>query len=268
EGVEAVRGDSDTNKLTITGKVDPTKLQEKIAQETNKKVELISPKPNNKNKDSSGGGAGDKKSENKPEKKEKSDDKKTKEKEPPVTTAVLKMMLHCEGCVQKIRRVISKTKGYHSMSVDMQKDLITVTGTMDMKALAESLKDKLNRSVEIVPPKKDKESGGGGGGGGGDKGKKGKGGGGGGDGGKNEDGNRMEFTGYGYGPGFGYAPNYGLVQGYNYHTAYGNGPGGGYVMPVMGGYEVGYPEGAAYSVERLHAPQLFSDENPNACSIM
>lgn len=228
EGVESLKG-GDGNKLTVIGKVDPVKLREMVEQKTKKKVELVSPVPKKEkdsdNKDKDGGG-GEKKTGDKPEKK--SDDKKSKE--PPVTTAVMKVDLHCQGCVQKIRKTVSKTKGYQEMSIDVQKNLVTVKGTMDMKALAESLTEKLRKPVEIVPPKKDggekKEKGGGDGG-------KGKGGemAGGGDGGsQQEDG--IQFVQYGY-------PN-----------------------PYVNGYGLGYPVG------QFHAPQMFSDENPNACSIM
>lgn len=44
------------------------------------------------------------------------------------------------------------------MSVDRQKDLVTIMGTMDTKALAKILKEKLKRSVEIVPPKKENDN--------------------------------------------------------------------------------------------------------------
>lgn len=29
----------------------------------------------------------------------------------PVTTAVLKLGLHCQGCIEKIHKIVSKTKG-------------------------------------------------------------------------------------------------------------------------------------------------------------
>lgn len=137
------------------------------------------------------------------------------------------------------------------MSIDKQKELVTVKGSMDMKALAESLQEKLKRPVEIVPPKKDNKDGDGGGKDGSGGGKK-KGGGGGGDGGgqaQQEAGQmqerKMEYQPFGFGYGYGYPPP--VVQ-----------PGFGF------GY--GYPPG--YVGEHLHAPQMFSDENPNACSIM
>ncbi|KAM2384394.1 hypothetical protein ACFXTH_041836 [Malus domestica] len=79
---------------------------------------------------------------------EKSNYKKTKE--PPVRTAVLKLNLHCEGCIHKIRRIVTKTKGFTYMSIDKENELLMVTGSMNMKVLAESLKEKLRRPVSFL----------------------------------------------------------------------------------------------------------------------
>lgn len=124
-------------------------------------------------------------------------------------------------------------------------------GSMDMKALAETLQEKLKRPVQIVPPKKEKDAGGdndaGAGkkkGGGGDGGKKGDG-----DGGNMAADEMLIMDQYLGQPGFGYRYGY------------------GYGAPMPGpGFGYGYPPG--YLGEHVHAPQMFSDENPNACSIM
>uniref|UniRef100_A0A5B6ZFH1 HMA domain-containing protein n=1 Tax=Davidia involucrata TaxID=16924 RepID=A0A5B6ZFH1_DAVIN len=74
EGVESVKGgDGDTNKITVTGKVDPLKLREYVEQKSRKKVELVSPLPKKEKEN----GGGEKKTEDKPEKKP--DEKKSKE---------------------------------------------------------------------------------------------------------------------------------------------------------------------------------------------
>lgn len=46
EGVETLKAESECGKLAITGKVDPSKLANKMK----KKVDLISPHPPNNNK--------------------------------------------------------------------------------------------------------------------------------------------------------------------------------------------------------------------------
>ncbi|KAI8524118.1 hypothetical protein RHMOL_Rhmol13G0124700 [Rhododendron molle] len=236
QGVETVKGGGELSKLTVAGKIDPVKLQEMVEQKMGKKVQLVSPVPKKDNKD--GGGGGEKKAEGKPDKKP--DEKKSKE--PTAATAVMKVNLHCQGCIHKIRKVVTKTTGFQDMSIDEQKDQVTVKGTMDMKALAEALKERLKRPVEIVQPKKDnaekKEKGGGGGakkekGGGGEEGKTGGDGGGNDGGGQMVEENRIQY----------------VPQEYPNTYMYGFGPG--------------------YPVEQYHhAPQMFSDENPNACSVM
>lgn len=55
-------------------------------------------------------------------------------------------------CSKNIGIVIT---GVSKVDIDTQKDLVTVKGTMDAKALQPYLKEKLKRGVEIVPPKKD-----------------------------------------------------------------------------------------------------------------
>ncbi|KAM6596683.1 heavy metal-associated isoprenylated plant protein 3 [Cannabis sativa] len=243
DGVEAAKTEFATNKLTVIGKVDPSKLRELLAEKAKKKVDLISPQPNKKDDNNAKNDI--KKKADEPKKKP--DEKKPKEKEPAVTTAVLKLRLHCQGCISKIHKTVTRTKGFNDMSIDKQKELVTVIGSMDMKALAESLQDKLKRPVEIVPPKKEKDAGEKGSGkgdnaGGGKK----KGGGGGGDGGQN-----VSAEG-----GMVMMDEISRINQYMGQPAFGYGYGHGH----------GYPP--AYIGENVHAPQMFSDENPNACSVM
>ncbi|KAJ0266615.1 hypothetical protein HA466_0005880 [Hirschfeldia incana] len=206
KGVETVKSESETGKLTVTGEVDPAKLREKLAEKTKKKVELVSPQPKK-----------DKSEEDKNKEKKSSEEKKPKEA--PVTTAVLKLNFHCEGCIANIQKTVTKTKGVHGMTMDKEKQLVTVKGTMDVKKLVESLSEKLKRPVEIVPPKKDKDK-------------------------EKESGDKKKGGGEGVN-----MMEYVAAQPY-YESAYY--PGGPY------GY---YPVQA-------HAPQMFSDENPNACVVM
>ncbi|PKI65117.1 hypothetical protein CRG98_014431 [Punica granatum] len=259
---------------------------------------------------------------------------------------VLKMDMHCEGCAKKIRRAIRNFEGVEDVKADSSnnkltvtgkvdpakvkarleektrkkaaKDLVAVTGTMDVKELAPYLKQKLKRGIEVVPPpaKKDgggadkkegKESGGGNKkegkeSGGGDK-KDGKeapaaaekkeGGDGGktdgGDGGKKEENSKevkaeksgeqkLEMSKFEHHGSYHSQPSYWYDQGqpsyyshsyavepYGYHGGYAGPPAPVYAHPVHEGYSH-YPQ---YPVDpRLQAPQMFSDENPNACSVM
>ncbi|GER54294.1 heavy metal transport/detoxification superfamily protein [Striga asiatica] len=151
--VEKVKVDCGSNKLTVTGHVDPSWLRERVEYKTKKKVELVSPQPK---KDGGADKKAEEKSDKKPEQK-KADDKKPKE--PAVTTVVMKIKLHCDGCAHKIKRVVLKNiDGVNSVKTDLDKDTVKVTGTMDVKELLAYLKDKLKQGIEIVPPKKVEDS--------------------------------------------------------------------------------------------------------------
>lgn len=237
KGVDTVKAESETGKVTVTGNVDPTKLRDNLAEKIKKKVELISPLPKKDNN----------KKENEPNKK--SDEKKNEDKKESITTSVLKLVLHCQGCIDKIGKIVMKTKGVLEMKVDKEKDNVTVKGTMDVKKLVENLSQKLKRKVEVVQPKKDKEGGGGGekdgneGGGGGGK-KKNKGGG---DGNNNEAGGEVKIMEYMVQQPFGFGYGNVNVEGYNAAQVY---------QEMLNIHMQTQP------------PQMFSDENPNACIVM
>ncbi|CAJ1968568.1 unnamed protein product [Sphenostylis stenocarpa] len=263
EGVETVKADLSTNKVTVTGKMDAEKLREKLAERTKKKVEFVTPPPKKE-------AAAEKPPEKKAE--EKKPEEKKPEEKPKESTVVLKIKLHCDGCIAKIRRIIQKFKGVTSVTLDGSKDLVTVKGTMDVKEMVPYLNEKLKRNVEVVPPKKEeekKEKDGGGEkkekeGGGGEK--------------KEKDGaaeakaevNKMEYMYPIPPPSFWYegghfpgqtsyamevhpsfaSNNHYVEQGYVNH---------GYPMQ---------PPLPYYMHPGAPPPQMFSDENPNACSVM
>lgn len=186
--------------------------------------------------------------------------------------------------------------GVKTVTVESQKDLVTVIGTMDAKELVPYLNVKLKRTVAVVPPKKDdaggdkKEKGGDGGGekkkeGGGEK-KEGDGKASGGEkkegdgkaaaGGEKKEGdaklevNKMEYYGYGYPPPpqYWYQPPPAFNQGYEYPIP-AEGPSHWYGGQVYGqGYNGAGPSHHGYVVQHMPSPQIFSDENPNACSVM
>ncbi|KAL3825872.1 hypothetical protein ACJIZ3_021901 [Penstemon smallii] len=306
EGVEKVKADCAANKLTVTGNVDPTWLRERVESKTKKKVDLISPQP--KKDGGAAAPAGDKKADEKSDKKpdeKKAEDKKPKE--PVVNTVAMKIRLHCDGCAHKIKRVVSKhIDGVKSVKTDLEKDLVSVTGTMDVKELTAYLKEKLKRNIEIIPPPKKDEGGGdkkakeGGGGdkkekegGGGEKKEGGgekkdageaKAGSGGGEGSKGIEGTKVEVNKlehYSFHPQTHYAmpvynhnytnQDYGLPmyhhQEYSYPTTgyvaqYAQGP------PPQQGYMSHYAQGPPTPPPVNINDSMFSDENPNGCSVM
>ncbi|KAK4777040.1 hypothetical protein SAY86_005728 [Trapa natans] len=266
-GVDDVNIDAAGNKLTVTGKMDPAKLRQRLEDKIHKKVELVSPQPPKKD----GGAAAEKKPE----------EKKVEDKKPVESTVVLKINIHCDGCNKKIRKAICKIKGVDSISIDPSKDLVTIKGTMDAKELAPFLQAKLKRAIEVVQPKKDAAATGGDKkdkeyaaadkkpDGGGDKAKAGE---------VKKDVaaggppkvevSKMEHLGYymnmapwhsaiAHGEGYG---SYHVAVPYQYHGAHPSQ--GGYYPPAPYGYTTADHRGVA------QAPHMFSDENPNACSVM
>ncbi|KAG2327410.1 hypothetical protein Bca52824_010138 [Brassica carinata] len=134
--VETVRADPVANKLTLIGFMDPVKTAEKLQKETKKKVELLSPKPKNETKDA------------------KADVKTTMIA---VSTVTLKLSCSCDGCIKRIHKTISKTKGVYQVKIDREKDVVSVTGTMEVKTVTETLKRKLKKTIQVVPENKDKK---------------------------------------------------------------------------------------------------------------
>ncbi|MCD9646810.1 hypothetical protein HAX54_036993 [Datura stramonium] len=119
-------------KVTMAGKFDPFKLRQKMEKKLKKTVKLISPKL---------------------DKVEIGIEQKHKCKELPQTTAVLKLPLNCDACNEKIHKIITRTRGCRNMKMNWEKNLVTVTGTIDVKSLAESLRYHLRKDVEILTEK-------------------------------------------------------------------------------------------------------------------
>lgn len=166
--------------------------------------------------------------------------------------------------------------GVESVNIEGGKDLVSVKGTMDVKEIVPYLNEKLKRNVEVVPPKKE----------GGDKkenNKKEGGGGGGAEGAAKVEVNKMEHYGYAYpaphmywhGHG-GYAPGESssyeaeVQPGYNSYSnqGYDGNYGNYHYQGYNNNYMMAQPPPPFYLNPHHPPPQMFSDENPNACSVM
>ncbi|XP_062213095.1 heavy metal-associated isoprenylated plant protein 3-like [Phragmites australis] len=266
QGVESVTTDVAASTVTVGGKPDPWDLKDRIESRAHKAVAFVSPAnpPKKKNKDD-GGGSGNKPAATDNGNKA-NDDKKNKE--PPESTVVLKIRLHCNGCTDRIKRTAQKIKGVELVTVDTGKEQVTVKGTMDAKALPDVLRDKLKREVAVVPTKKENN------GGGDRKDKKAAGadaaagdekGGGGGD--KHEDASSTS--------GGKKKKKKKQQQQQQQVDQLADDEKQMASTPMPAAMEPQYDPmmfptygGGGYRVEMLHAPQLFSDENPNACSVM
>ncbi|KAK3013854.1 hypothetical protein RJ639_010202 [Escallonia herrerae] len=256
EGVEDVQTDCKTHKVVVKGeKADPLKVLGRVQRKSHRQVELLSPIPKP-------APAEEPKKEQPPKPEEK------KEEPPQVITVVLKVHMHCEACAQEIKKRIQRMK-----EPDLKSSQVTVKGVFEPPQLVEYVYKRTGKHAVIVkqePEKKEEE----------DKGKDGKaekkaeegekkaaeGGGGDGDGGKEkkESGGeevakaepnpeettvvelkKNEYYYYPQNYPLSYPPNY-PPQNVQFYTQ----------------------RFATESYAYPPAPQMFSDENPNACSVM
>ncbi|XP_062225466.1 heavy metal-associated isoprenylated plant protein 7-like [Phragmites australis] len=269
DGVEDVIADSKAHRVLVKGKkaaADPMKVVERVQKKTGRKVELLSPIPPPPE-------------EKKEEQKEEPEPPKPEEKkEPPVIAVVLKVHMHCEACAQVIRKKILKMKGVQTAEPDLKASEVTVKGVFEEAKLAEYVHKRTGKHAAVVkselvtPPenagddkakeekkaeggdekKEDKEEKKDGKNGGGDEKEQEKEKEGGSAGSEEKDKDKEKDA---------------AVNLYMHYPRFGF-PGGYYPPPPPGyAYQLAYPP--PYPPQPApYAPQIFSDENPNACSVM
>ncbi|KAL6899100.1 hypothetical protein ACP4OV_005758 [Aristida adscensionis] len=142
DGVEDVIADSKAHKVVVKGKkaaADPMKVVERVQKKTGRKVELLSSLPPPK----------EKKEE---EKKEEPEPPKPEEKkvEPKVVAVVLKVHMHCEACAQVIKKRILKIKGVQSAEPDLKASHVTVKGVFEEAKLTDYVHKRTGKHAVIV----------------------------------------------------------------------------------------------------------------------
>ncbi|XP_038891291.1 heavy metal-associated isoprenylated plant protein 3-like [Benincasa hispida] len=163
DGVSDVKVDLSSNRLTLTGKVDPVVIKTKLEKKTKKKIEIVSSQPIED-------AGGHKKPDEKIEKK--TDENMTNE----IRKTHIKFKdeeIHVS--FGKLKSIEINFTGVNEISIDAQKNLITTKRSIEGKDHVGYLNEKFKRSVEVVPlkigetvvaggDKKEKEAGGGSGG--------------------------------------------------------------------------------------------------------
>ncbi|KAI9079464.1 hypothetical protein K1719_038546 [Acacia pycnantha] len=138
-GVEEVMTDCKSHKVVVKGeKADPQKVLERVQRKSHRQVELISPIPKPPTEE-----------EKKTEEKEKAAPEEKKE-EPLIRTVVLKVHMHCEACAQEIKRRILKMKGVESADPDLKKSEVSVKGVFDPAKLVEFVLKRTGKQAVIV----------------------------------------------------------------------------------------------------------------------
>lgn len=142
DGVEDVITDTKAHKVVVKGKkaaADPMKVVERVQKKTGRKVELLSPMPPPKE---------EKKEEEKKEEPE--PPKPEKKEEPTVLAVVLKVHMHCEACAQVIKKRILKMKGVQSVEADLKASQVTVKGVFEEAKLADYVYRRTGKHAAIV----------------------------------------------------------------------------------------------------------------------
>lgn len=138
-GVEEVMTDCKSHKVVVKGeKADPQKVLERVQRKSHRQVELISPIPKPPTEE-----------EKKPEEKEEPAPEEKKE-EPQIIMVVLKVHMHCEACAQEIKRRILKMKGVESAEPDLKKSEVSVKGVFDPAKLVEFVLKRTGKQAVIV----------------------------------------------------------------------------------------------------------------------
>ncbi|XP_058206308.1 heavy metal-associated isoprenylated plant protein 9 isoform X2 [Rhododendron vialii] len=233
KGVEGVEIDMSQNQVTIKGVVEPQAVCAKIMKKTKRRARVLSPLPASEG-------------EPLPE--------VVNSQVSGLTTVELNVNMHCEACAEQLKRKILKMGGVTSATTELSSMKVTVTGTMDADKLVEYVYRRTKKQAKIVPqtepepkpeekkeaekpaeepkPEEKKEEG---------------------EGGEKPPGEEKKEGG----------------AGENENKAAGDEQN---IMNVVPGDEQAmqrmmYYYQPLYVMERIPPPQLFSDENPNACCI-
>ena len=131
--------DCKTGKVVVKGeKADPLKVLARVQRKTHRQVQLLSPIPPPPPP---------------PEKKAEEDKPIVEEKkvEPPVVvTVVLKVHMHCEACATEIKKRIMRMKGVESAESDLKSSQVTVKGVFEPQKLVEYVYKRTGKHAAIM----------------------------------------------------------------------------------------------------------------------
>ncbi|KAJ8563343.1 hypothetical protein K7X08_031795 [Anisodus acutangulus] len=147
QGVEDVLTDCKTHKVVVKGeKADPLKVLERVQKKSHRQVELLSPIPKPPPAEEP----------KKPEEKEAVKPEEKKE-EPRAITVVLKVQMHCEACAQEIKRRIQRMKGVENAEPDLKNSQVTVKGVFEATKLVEYVSKRTGKRAVIVKVEPEKK---------------------------------------------------------------------------------------------------------------
>lgn len=140
KGVEGLEVSLQDQKVTIKGKLDAKKVYETVKKKSGKRTVLLYPDLKKIAEDAE---------KNKPE-----EPKKLEAPPPdPEIVVVLKVNMHCGACAKQIRRSLLKMDGVIDVKEDFANSTVTVRGkSIDPGKLCARVKKRSGKHCEIVPP--------------------------------------------------------------------------------------------------------------------
>ncbi|XP_010545945.1 PREDICTED: heavy metal-associated isoprenylated plant protein 3 [Tarenaya hassleriana] len=256
EGVEEVKTDCKTGKVVVKGeKADPLKVVERVQRKAHRHVDLLSPLPPPEEKAAA--------AEEKPKPEEK------KAETPVVVTVVLKVHMHCEACAMEIKKRIQRMKGVESAESELKSSQVTVKGAFEPPALVEYVYKRTGKHAVVVkidppPPAAEPPAASGDDGTQKEEGK-----------GDNNDDSKGEKVNPSDEEKKGDDGENGEGKASENANAGGDGDGGTEEERILEVkkienpyYYYYYPPRLAVETHAYPPPQIFSDENPNACTVM
>ncbi|RZC69462.1 hypothetical protein C5167_032566 [Papaver somniferum] len=129
-GVEAVAIDMGTNQITVKGIVDPQALCVRIQKKTKRRAKIISPLPATEG--------------------EPIPQVVTSQVSGPITVE-LNVNMHCEACALQLKKKILKMRGVQTAETELSTGKVTVTGTMDAERLVDYVYRRTKKQARIVP---------------------------------------------------------------------------------------------------------------------
>ncbi|MED6219192.1 Heavy metal-associated isoprenylated plant protein 9 [Stylosanthes scabra] len=131
KGVEGVVINMAKNEVTIKGIVDPQAICNIITKKAKRRANVISLLP--------------------PAEGEAAPEVVTSQVSAPVSSVELNVNMHCEACAEQLKKKILKMKGVQAAVTEFSIGKITVTGTMDANKLVDYVYRCTKKQAKIVP---------------------------------------------------------------------------------------------------------------------
>lgn len=128
------------NQVTIKGIVEPQAVCNRIMKKTKRRAKVLSPLP-------------EAEGEPMPE--------VVSSQVSGLTTVELNVNMHCEACAAQLKRKILKMRGVQTAETELSTSKVTVTGTMDADRLVDYVYRRTKKQARIVPqpePEKQEEN--------------------------------------------------------------------------------------------------------------